>query len=58
MIVDQKLKKKIEGVYLIDGTLDGAQIATSHKPNSFRRFFTWLILGWEWKSIKEIKNIK
>jgi hypothetical protein len=56
MIVDQKLKKKIEGVYLVDGVFDGAQIATSSKPNVFRRFFTWLFLGWKWKSIKEIKN--
>jgi hypothetical protein len=56
MIVDQKLKKKIEGVYFVDGTFDGVQIATSVKPNGFRRFFTWLFLGWKWKSIKEIKN--
>lgn len=56
MIVDQKLKKKIEGVYLVDGVFDGPQIATSSKPNLFRRFFTWLFLGWKWKSIKEIKN--
>lgn len=56
MIVDQKLKKKIEGVYFVDGVLDGVQIATSKKPNAFRRFFTWLFLGWKWKSIKDIKN--
>jgi hypothetical protein len=56
MIVDQKLKKKIEGVYLVDGIIDGAQIATSSKPNAFRRFFTWLFLGWKWKSVKEIKK--
>ena len=56
MIVDQKLKKKIEGVYLVDGVIDGAQIATSKKPNAVRRFLTWLFLGWKWKSIKEIKT--
>ncbi|MFW6246939.1 MAG: hypothetical protein ACOC22_02055 [bacterium] len=56
MIVDQRLKKKIEGVYFIDGISNGVQIATSIKPNIFRRFFTWLFLGWKWKSIKDIKT--
>ena len=58
MIVDQKLNKKIEGVYLIDGDISGIQIATSSKPNMFRKFFIWLLLGWKWISIKELKENK
>lgn len=58
MIVDQKLNKKIEGIYLIDGVKNGVQIATSSKPNLFRRFFSWLFLGWKWVSVKELKEMK
>jgi len=55
MIVDQKLNKQFVGVYLIDGKLDGTQLATTIKPNWFNRMFTNLILGWKWISIDELK---
>lgn len=58
MIVDQKLNKSFAGVYLIDGALDGTQLATSIKPNGFRRFATKLFLGWKWISIKQLKELK
>jgi len=37
MIVDQKLNKSFVGVYLIDGAADGTTLATTSKPNWFRR---------------------
>ena len=58
MIVDQKLNKQFVGVYLIDGTIDGTQLATTVKPNWFRRLATNWFLGWKWISIKEIKAPK
>lgn len=58
MIVDQKLNKKIEGVYLIDNDINGVQIATSSKPNALRKFFMWLFLGWKWISVKQLKELK
>lgn len=56
MIVDQKLNKPFVGVYLIDGGKDGTQLATTSKPNWFRRFFTRLFLGWKWINIKKLKS--
>ena len=58
MIVDQKLNRQFVGVYLIDGSKEGTQLATTIKPNWFRRFATKLFLGWEWISIKELKEVK
>lgn len=58
MIVDQKLNKRIEGVYLLDNDINGVQIATSSKPNGFRKFFLWFFLGWRWISIKQLKKMK
>jgi hypothetical protein len=58
MIVDQKLNKKIEGVYLLDNDIYGTQIATSSKPNVFRKFFLKFFLGWKWISVKELKKLK
>jgi hypothetical protein len=55
MIVDQKLNKQFVGVYLIDGGIDGTQLATTTKPNWFRRMSTRLFLGWKWISIKKLK---
>jgi len=55
MIVDQKINKKFLGVYLIDGNISGTQLATTTKPNWFRRFATKLFLGWKWINIKELK---
>jgi len=58
MIVDQKLNKQFVGVYLIDGDIDGTQLATTVKPNWFRILTTRLFLGWKWISIKKLKEIK
>lgn len=56
MITDQKVKKGFKGIYLIDGSIDGTQMATTKKPNFFRRFFTLLFLGWKWISLKKLKK--
>lgn len=56
MIVDQKPNKQFVGVYLIDGKIDGVQLATTVKPNWFRIVMTKLLLGWKWISIKELKK--
>jgi len=45
MIVDQKFNKQFVGVYLMDGTTDGTQLATTIKPNGFRRAMTRLFIG-------------
>jgi hypothetical protein len=58
MIVDQKLNKQFVGVYLIDGCIDGTQLATVSKPNWFRRIITKWFLGWKWISIQKLKLIK
>jgi len=58
MIVDQKLNKQFVGVYLIDGSKDGTQLATTSKPNAFRRMTTRLFLGWKWISIQKLKEVK
>jgi hypothetical protein len=56
MITDQKVNKGFKGVYLIDGSINGTQMGTTNKPNFFRRFFTWLFLGWKWISLKKMKK--
>lgn len=58
MIVDQKINKQFVGVYLVDGNIDGTQLATTIKPNWFRRYLTQLVLGWKWISIKELKAME
>jgi len=58
MIVDQKLNRQFVGVYLIDGDMGGTQLATTIKPNWIRRTLTYLVLGWKWISIKELKAVK
>ena len=55
MIVDQKLNKQFAGVYLIDGVIDGTQLATTVKPNWFRILTTKWFLGWKWISVTELK---
>ena len=55
MIVDQKLNKQFVGVYLIDRTIDGTQLATTSKPSGFKRMMTKWLLGWVWVSISELK---
>lgn len=58
MIVDQKLKKSFVGVYLVDNDINGVQFATTKKPNLFRRVMTYLLLGWKWINIEELKKQK
>lgn len=58
MIIDQKLNKQFVGVYLIDGSVDGVQLATTNKPSWFKRLMTSWFIGWKWISIKELKEIK
>lgn len=55
MIVDQKSSKNIVGAYLLDGTLDGAKLGLSTKPNRARRMFAKMYLGWEWVDQQELK---
>ena len=55
MIVDQKLNKQFVGVYLIDGDIEGTQLATTTKPSAFRIFITKWLIGWRWISIKDLK---
>lgn len=56
MIVDQKINKQFVGVYLIDGDIEGIQLATCAKPNWFRRLITKWLIGWKWISVKELKT--
>lgn len=59
MITDQKVNVKYIGVYVIGSDHEtSAKIATTIKPNWFRRFFTWVFLGWEWISIEKLKEKK
>jgi hypothetical protein len=58
MIVDQKLNKGFAGVYLIDGEYDGTQLATTVKPNWFRRVMTRLFIGWKWISVLKLKELQ
>ena len=58
MIVDQKLNKQFVGVFLIDGCIEGTQLATTNKPNFFRKMMFKMLLGWGWISIKELKTKK
>jgi hypothetical protein len=55
MIVDQKLNKQFVGVYLIDGIVDGTQLATTSKPTWFKRVMTKWLIGWEWVDIPHLK---
>ena len=56
MIVDQKVNKQFIGIYLIDGDKEGTQLATTLKPNWFRKVCTRLFLGWKWINIKKLKE--
>jgi len=58
MAISRKINKQFVGVYLIDGNSEGTQLATTTKPNWFRRLITNYILGWKWISIKELKSIE
>ncbi len=55
MIVDQKLNKQFVGVYLIDGSVDGTQLATTSKPTWFKRVMTNWLIGWRWVDISKLK---
>jgi hypothetical protein len=56
MIVDQKLNKRFVGVYLIDGCLDGTQMAVTTKPSWFKRIMTRWLIGWKWISVEKLKE--
>jgi len=56
MIVDQKLNKQILGVFLIDRNITGTQLATTTKPNWFRRIIISCFLGWRWINIEKLKE--
>jgi hypothetical protein len=57
MITDQKVNSKFVGIYVIGESLaTSVQIATTHKPNWFRRFSMWAFLGWKWMSIADLKK--
>lgn len=58
MIIDQKVNKQIVGVYLIDGNVNGTQMATTSKPNLVRKILTRLIFGWKWVNVKKLKTLK
>lgn len=61
MITDQKNNGTIKGVYIIGNTKEiGTTItlATNAKPNWFRRFCTWLFIGWTWMPIAKAKEKK
>lgn len=53
MIQDRTAKKEIIGVYMIEGDMDGMVLASTRKPNIFRRFLLSL-LGIKWVSKKNI----
>lgn len=57
MLIDQKIKKSFIGVYLIDNSPTGVALATTKKPNWFRKIFIKIFLGWEYLSISEYKKI-
>ena len=56
MITDNKINKSFVGAFLIDGCLDGVQLAVTKKPNALRRFFFRVVLGWKWASLKDLKK--
>ena len=59
MITDQKNNGTIKGVYIIGNIKEPNGIiafATNSKPNWFRRFCTWLFIGWTWMPIAEAKE--
>lgn len=59
MITDQKVNNKIVGVYVIGNDVEtSVKIATTVKPNLFRRLFTWVFLGWKWITIEKMKEKK
>jgi hypothetical protein len=58
MIVDQKLNKLFVGVYLIDGCVDGTQLATTIKPTWFKKTMTRWLLGWKWITITELRGLQ
>jgi len=58
MIVDQKINKEFVGAFLIDGDMSGTKLAVSKKPNMVRRFFMFLLLGWKWVELHDMKQKK
>jgi hypothetical protein len=58
MIKDQKMNKGIKGAYLLDGVLDGTQLAVSKVPSKFQRFLIKKILGWGFATIDVLAKKK
>ena len=58
MITDQKIKRGFVGAYLLDGDLEGTKLAITRRPTGIQRFFTWLLLGWKWANLKDLKTKK
>ena len=59
MITDQKVNAQYIGVYVIGKDVNtSVLIATTIKPNWFRRFMTWFVNGWDWITIEELKRRK
>jgi len=58
MIVDQKLNKQFVGIYLIDGCVDGTQLATTARPSWFKKTMTRWFMGWKWITITELKELQ
>lgn len=56
MIVDQKISKKIVGVFLLDKEIDGSKLALTKEPSKLNKFFIRLFFGWKWIPIKNIKK--
>jgi hypothetical protein len=58
MIADQKLNKQFAGVYLIDNSINGTQLATTIKPSWFKILMTKWFIGWKWISIKKLNELQ
>ena len=58
MIVDKKVMKGIKGVYLIDGVIDGPQLAVTKTPSKIRKFLIKLFLGWGFATVQELTKNK
>jgi len=50
--------KGIKGVYLIDGVIDGPQLAVSKTPSKIRKFLIKLFLGWGFATVQELTKNK
>ena len=58
MISDKLKNKGFAGVLLIDGVVDGTQLAVSREPTKMQKFFFRKLFGWGWMSIKDLTKTK